>query len=108
VGAYGTILTSPFSANVSSLNSPYLHAIRTDIEIHGNFARYSLSGASPVSLKLYDMRGRIVATLVRGTQNAGEYSVAMPSNCPSGMYVLSLNVGNIKIDKTVLIRRLAS
>ena len=94
VGDSGTILTSPFSTSGISSYSPALHSVYNGIDFHGNIARYSLSSSSTVSMKLYDTRGRLISELVNRIQNAGEYSIAMPSNIPSGIYVLALKAGN--------------
>jgi photosystem II stability/assembly factor-like uncharacterized protein len=53
--------------------------------------RYELSARSYVNLKVYDVLGREVATLVNGRQNAGSYSVTFNgSQLSSGVYFYRL------------------
>lgn len=52
---------------------------------------YALKATGNVSLKVYDVLGREVATLVNGVQAAGQHSVTFnASNFASGMYFYSL------------------
>lgn len=52
---------------------------------------YHLSAVSVITLKVYDILGREVATLVDGVRNAGSYTVQWnASSMPSGMYVYRL------------------
>ena len=48
---------------------------------------YSLRDAGPVSLRIYDMLGRVVAVLVRNMQTAGTHAVSFaPAQLPAGQY----------------------
>ncbi len=54
---------------------------------------YELSAISHVTLKVYDILGREVATLVNGRQNAGHYSVTFnAAGLPSGVYFYRMEV----------------
>jgi hypothetical protein len=56
---------------------------------------YQLSAVSIVTLKVYDVLGREVATLVDGVRNAGYHSVNWnASMMPSGMYIYSLRASD--------------
>jgi hypothetical protein len=58
-------------------------------------ARYSLAAPSRVSLQLFDLTGRNIATFVNGTQPAGRYSVPLITTRPAaGVYFLKLRVGD--------------
>jgi len=53
--------------------------------------KYALRLVDDVSLKVYDAKGNLVATLVEGFQDAGVYSVTFDaSNLPSGVYYYKL------------------
>ncbi|HEY9167561.1 MAG TPA: endo-1,4-beta-xylanase [Candidatus Kryptonia bacterium] len=67
---------------------------------------YQLSAVSNVSLKIYDVLGRTVATLVNGRQNAGYYNVIFDaSNLPSGVYFYRLSTQNfIAVKKLLLLK----
>ncbi len=56
---------------------------------------YQLSAASDVTLSVFDILGREVATLVNGKQTAGYYDVTFDaSNLPSGVYFYRLQAGS--------------
>ena len=67
---------------------------------------YELSAVSHVELKVYDILGREVMTLVNGTQSAGYNEVRFEaSNLPGGIYFYRLSVGNyVGVKKMVLVR----
>jgi hypothetical protein len=56
--------------------------------------RYDLPGAAHVTLAVYDMLGREVATLMDGEQQAGSYTARFDaSSLPSGVYFTRLTAG---------------
>lgn len=67
---------------------------------------YNLNEAGSVSLRVYDVLGKEVATLVNKTQSAGSYQVKFDANnLPSGMYVYQLRFGNkLETRKMMLIK----
>ncbi len=55
---------------------------------------YQFSANSHVSLRIYDIAGRLVATLVNGWRVAGQHQVTFDgSGLPSGVYVVKVEVG---------------
>jgi polyhydroxybutyrate depolymerase len=67
---------------------------------------YRLSSSSEVCLKVYDLLGRKIATLVDKSQNSGNYSVEFNAvNFPSGTYFYELSVnGNSTFKKMILLK----
>ncbi len=67
---------------------------------------YQLPAAGFVTLRVYDMIGRVVSTLVSERQNAGEHSVTfIGGSLPSGVYFYQLNAGNlVQTKKMVLLK----
>jgi photosystem II stability/assembly factor-like uncharacterized protein len=67
---------------------------------------YKLSALSDVTLKVYDVLGRKVATLVNERQNAGSYSVTFDgSRLASGVYFYRLTAGSlISVKKLMLLK----
>ncbi len=67
---------------------------------------YQLSAVSFVTLKVYDMLGREVATLANQRQNAGSYTVTFDAGkLPSGVYFYRLTAGSMtETKKMVLIK----
>jgi hypothetical protein len=68
--------------------------------------RYGVPEAGPVSLEVFNMLGKRVATLVNENQNAGTYDVDFNAgNLTSGVYVYRLSVrGKTKTKKLTLIK----
>lgn len=68
--------------------------------------RYSLAATSRVALRVYDVVGKEIATLVNDVKPAGTHSVQFQaSNFPSGIYFYELNVDNIVLAKKMLLIR---
>ncbi|WP_428236417.1 T9SS type A sorting domain-containing protein [Gracilimonas sp.] len=67
---------------------------------------YTINQAGPVTLKVYDMTGREVATLVNTRMNAGEHVVSFDaSNLSSGVYIYSLQANGVRLtNKMTLIK----
>ena len=68
--------------------------------------RYSLPHQCYVSLKCFDVGGRLVASFVNQTQNAGYYSFLMPiSHLAKGTYIQEFRAGDfLKEDRLVIMR----
>ncbi|AFN75321.1 xylanase [Melioribacter roseus P3M-2] len=67
---------------------------------------YSLSKSVNVSLKVYDVLGREVRTLVQGAQNPGSYTVIFDaSDLSSGIYFYRLEAGNFSETKQMLLMK---
>lgn len=67
--------------------------------------RYSLSRSGAVSLKMYDISGTLVSTIVSGQAEAGSHSVRVDAAqaLPRGVYLLRLNAdGSEATEKLVL------
>jgi hypothetical protein len=65
---------------------------------------YTIPSRNNVSLKIYDMLGREVATLVNTTKDAGNYEVNFnASNLASGLYIYKLQAGNFVQSKKMLL-----
>jgi oligosaccharide reducing-end xylanase len=68
--------------------------------------RYSLSRSEEVSLRLFDMFGRELGTLVQGSQAAGEHKVIWePGLLPSGIYFCQLRTGSVMETKRLTLVR---
>jgi len=68
--------------------------------------QYAISSRQFVTLKIYDLLGREVATLVNEEKPAGEYEVEFnATNLPSGIYFYQLKAGNfIETRKMILLK----
>ncbi len=66
--------------------------------------RYSLANTSRAVLKVYDMLGKEVATLVNTEQPAGEYRVVFNAAAlPSGIYFYTLRAGSFAETKKLIV-----
>lgn len=67
---------------------------------------YSLEKRSTVSVKLYDLQGRMVADLLNETLEAGEqgFDAALPSSLGKGIYTVNLSVDGIPTIKKLMIK----
>ncbi|HEX2865858.1 MAG TPA: T9SS type A sorting domain-containing protein [Ignavibacteriales bacterium] len=67
---------------------------------------YSIPKESYVELKVFDMLGREVASLVNKEQSAGEYKVKFDaSSLSSGIYIYSLTAGDFRASKKLMLLR---
>jgi hypothetical protein len=65
---------------------------------------YQLPASSLVVLKVFDVLGREIETLVNERQNAGNHSVQFnASNLPSGVYLYRLEAGKYRDTKKLLL-----
>jgi hypothetical protein len=92
---YHIVLQTSTTTNVVEKNTiPYKFALRQNYPNPFNPSttiRYSLQTASTVTLKIYDLLGREVATLANGMQSAGEYIARFDgSRFASGVYFYRL------------------
>jgi hypothetical protein len=64
------------------------------ITVSSGTVRYNLPLQCHVSLKYYDLRGRLVATLMNSMQGAGDYVLSVKNALPSrGTYVRVFEAG---------------
>jgi predicted extracellular nuclease len=95
----------------------YIPTAASDIALHQNYPnpfnaesgtsiRFDLSRQAQVSLRLYDMAGRLVATLLDGSHQSGSYTVrvAMPA-LPAGVYMYNLAVDGISRTARMIVTR---
>jgi len=68
--------------------------------------RYQVSASGNVELKVFDVLGKEVATLVNEIQSAGTYSRTFnAANLPSGLYIYTLKAGsNVQTKKMLLLK----
>ncbi|MCP4229527.1 MAG: S8 family serine peptidase, partial [bacterium] len=64
--------------------------------------RYALPHTSNVSLEVYDIRGRKIATLVQGEQNPGYYDTTV-NGLSSGIYIYRLTAGTFAATKKMVV-----
>jgi hypothetical protein len=66
--------------------------------------RYEISKTSKVTLKVFDVLGRLVQTLVSAVQSPGQYTVSFNAqNLASGVYFYQLNAGSFIATKKLML-----
>jgi len=66
--------------------------------------KYSVPDKGNVTIKVYDMLGAEVATLINVTQEAGSYEINFDaSKLSSGMYIYRLNAGTVSLSKKMML-----
>jgi hypothetical protein len=68
--------------------------------------RYSLAAEAHVSLRLFDLSGRCVRTLVDGAQRPGRYSafIPHPSSLSKGVYFLKMKAGEYQATRKLILQ----
>ena len=67
---------------------------------------YKLARQGPVALRVYDVLGREVRTLVDAVQSAGSYEVRLDAaDLPSGMYLYRLETSEATVSRSMLLVR---
>ncbi|MHB1688668.1 MAG: T9SS type A sorting domain-containing protein [Ignavibacteriaceae bacterium] len=65
---------------------------------------YSVAKAGFVTLKVYDLLGRLVTTLVNESKSTGNYTVRFDaSKLASGTYIYQMNAGGVLISKKMIL-----
>ncbi|MCX6151301.1 MAG: T9SS type A sorting domain-containing protein [Ignavibacteriales bacterium] len=108
------------SANVTAQNDNESNTIETNnllntFELKQNYPNpfnpttkiiYSIPVESFVTLKVYDLQGKEISTLVSSKEDAGSYEAIFDaSNLPSGVYLYRLEAGSYKETKKLILMR---
>ncbi len=87
--------------SVYSLNQNYPNPFNPTTSIS-----YSIPATQLVTLKIYNLLGQEVATLINQEQSAGSYTVTLDaSNFSSGIYFYSLKAGNFTSTKKMMLMK---
>jgi hypothetical protein len=104
---------------ITKVNTPVTaleeNLLPTEIKLQQNYPnpfnpttslQYAISSRQFVTLKVYELLGREIATLVNEEKPAGEYEVEFNStNLPSGIYFYQIKAGNfVETKKMVLLK----
>jgi len=68
--------------------------------------KYNLVKSSHILLKIYNLAGQEVATLVNEFQSAGEHEIAwQPTGLPSGLYFYKIQAGELSEAKKLILQK---
>ena len=112
-GYDGTIYTLDFSNVVTDVNDQLFSHIPNTFELHHNYPNpfnpstiisFSLPKAGNTTLKIYDLLGREITTLVNEFKNAGVYTIEFNArDLTSGIYIYSLQSSDKLMTKKMLL-----
>jgi|GEM_PF-2194963 len=89
----GTVVTADVSkgSGVGSSDAFSVSGVVPNPTSGGAVVRFTLSSSEAVTVTVYDMLGRTVATLFDGTASAGANAVSVPSSLNAGVYVVRVS-----------------
>ena len=102
------------ATDVAGLGSPLAFALGQNFPnpfVRGTSISFSLPAATDVKLRIYDVQGRLVRTLVQGSQPAGRHVVAWDGadesgqSVASGMYFYRLAADDRQAQRKLLLLR---
>jgi flagellar hook assembly protein FlgD len=68
--------------------------------------QFEISNKQPVQLKVYDIVGNEVSTLVNEEKATGKYEVNFDgSNIPEGIYIVKIQAGNSLTTRKMIVKR---
>ena len=115
LGRSGKFIIDELKSNELYLKLSFKDGIPDNYTLYQNYPNpfnsktklaYALPEAVFVTLKIYDVLGREVATLVNDFKAAGYYDATWDAtNVPSGVYFYKLNAGNFTSVKKMLLMR---
>jgi hypothetical protein len=103
----GQNLTAIAEKNIERPSTFTLHQNYPNPFNPSTMIHYALAQAGYVSLKILNLAGQEVATLINGKQNVGEHQIQWQAQgVPSGVYFYQLRVGgHVETRKMILMRR---
>ena len=113
LGAYGNTAEASKSSTGTGTATEADASVPDDFVLSQNYPnpfnpattiRYAVPVPGPVTLRVYDLLGRPVATLVDGPQPAGRYAVRFDAaGLPGGLYVYRLEAGTYREARSMLL-----
>jgi hypothetical protein len=103
----GNIWRRPVSEMVAVKYAQSTQRPQNLVDLHvdrNNILRYTLAEAATVSLKVYDMRGRVIHSSIVGRQQSGSYSMPLSTNrLSAGGYIVDFTADNFRIQRTFMV-----
>lgn len=100
-GVLTAVETRPFEPCEFSLSQNYPNPFNPTTQL-----RFTIASFEMVTLKVYDILGRLVATLVNERKSPGTYDVQFDgSSLPSGVYFYQLQAGKFSSTKKLMLLR---
>lgn len=111
VGDSGIVIK--YTSGITAIDDKYLHQIPGKFKLYQNYPnpfnsstiiKFELNTTENVTLKIYDILGVEVASLVKENKPSGKHSVKFnASNLPSGIYFYRITSGNFIATKKLIL-----
>ena len=75
------------------------------IEFNRNRVTYYVPASGNAVIALYDIRGRLVHTLVHGYNETGNHTVMIPAGVATGRYIVSYKCTGQSISRSIAVLR---
>jgi hypothetical protein len=73
---------------------------------NNSFLSYTVPAASRLSIRIFDVRGRLAGIIVNKWQPAGTYVAPLsPGHLSSGNYIVDFNAGSFHVERRFAIAR---
>jgi len=109
IGAYESPLSNPVGVEENEIGHPTEYALFQNYPNPFNPSttlRYQIPASSFVTLKVYDVLGSEVATLVNEEKSVGSYEVEFSATAiPSGVYFYRIQAGNYLETKKMILMK---
>jgi hypothetical protein len=107
--------SSSMAMAAAPMNVAQIQIVPDGFELHQNYPNpfnpltsisFSLPNEAGIILKVYNLRGEEVASLVDGHLNAGLHSIVFQANdLPSGIYFYVLQAGEVRLARRLLLMK---
>lgn len=105
--------TTTISINVTGINEKFDNSIPQEYKLYSNYPnpfnpetiiRYSIPQSSFTTIKIYNIEGKELATIVNEMKTAGNYQISFnASQLPSGTYFYRIESGNFSSTKKMIL-----
>jgi hypothetical protein len=114
-GLNGLVSVAYYPGIINSVNENDPSALLNEYKLYDNYPnpfnpstiiRYALPVSGNVTLRVYNLQGEVVQTLVSGWQDRGDYSIQFPQNgisLSSSVYFYELQAGDVRILKKMVL-----
>lgn len=103
---YDTIATKLPNPFVANLHEIILRQNRPNPFVDHTFIEFTLLHEEKVTLKVFDLTGREIETLITGYLSKGDHTFILNSeNLNSGIYLYLLSAGDVSITKKMVVRK---
>jgi len=109
---YFELHTKIIETNIKEYNA---HSVPLDFKLYQNYPnpfnpstriKYKLIKSSDITLKIYNLVGQEIATLVNEFQPAGEYAITwQPKGLPSGLYFYKIQAGVFSETRKLILQK---